>query len=174
MKFSNRIALLALVVVLPQLGCQQASETQSERFPTAEEFRSLFESARLARDDAVHAIEHATRAKQAVVFVDLKWSLNSAVASVKFSQWLAKYYERNPQTEIAFHYIESTSLTRDYSPYTDLPGWNELGAVGKFRPHVSGNGEILWLEEGRVIGFEALGRHFQTKVLDQKTEEYFQ
>lgn len=148
------------------LGCND----QNFNSVTSEELLESMDSANLdSRQDVVQAISNAANSSKSVIFVNLKWSLQSAISRRVYSDWVAKFSKRNQKTDIAFHYIDATSITSDYSPFEELPGWRELQRSNNGRSLIGGYGELVWISGGRVVDVKPMDPHGNFESFNQKT-----
>jgi hypothetical protein len=147
---SVAVILVASFLVAP-IGCT-SNERQSE-FPTDDAkklAKELWETCLDNKVDVEHAIQNARNAEQSVVFIGLRWSATSQWATFPYAQFMLDYNSSHPDSKLLFHYIDCTSLSDDYSPLTEIPGWHDSGAV------IHGNGELAWLKNGRVLRVEPI------------------
>ena len=152
MRIVNSLYVTPVLAAL--IGCN--SDPRQPGFPTADavEMATVLREARLDNTaEVVNAIENARNAEQAVVFVRLRWSAQSEWATFPFAQFMLDYSHSHPNSRLLFHYIDCTSITSDYSPLTDIPGWQELE---NDCPLIQGYGELAWLKNGRVLRVEPI------------------
>ena len=88
-------------------------------------------------------VDHASACRFAVIFVDADWSLNARFFRPAFSKLVVGYHMEFPNEDVRFHYVNGT---RGFESLTNLPGYREI-TNNVFH----GNGEILWLAEGRIV-----------------------
>lgn len=152
MNRTQSLTIISAVLILAAWAGCTYSESES-RFPT-DEAKQLAEelgTQTLSRVvDIENAIQNATKAEQAVILINLDWSIQCVMARVPFAQFMLDYRSSRPHGKLLFHYIDCTNITQDYSPLTDLPGWQELDdkSPGTL---ISGYGEMVWLKNGQVL-----------------------
>lgn len=152
----NISPILVMPILVTLVGC--ASDSCRSEFPTGDAWRVREEllSTRLDNtDDVKYAIQNARNAEQAVVFVGLGWSSTSMEATIPYVQFMLDYYNSHAESRLLFHHIDCTSISSDYSPLTEIPGWKELeerrpGAL------IHGMGEVVWLKNDRVLHVEPI------------------
>jgi hypothetical protein len=86
------------------------------------------------------------------VFVRLDWSMDSLITTFPFAQFTLDYHSSHPDRKLLFHYIDCTSIADDYSPLTDIPGWQNLADRRRLP---QGWGKVVWLKNGRVLRVES-------------------
>ena len=112
-------------------------------------------------------IGHAVDCSRSVSFVDMKWSLNSVFHRRTFAQFVVDYHRETRSDVALMHFIDCTSITHDYSPLYDLSGWD------KQRHRIAGMGELIWMQNGRVLHVEPIGNFRSTDELVAKTSALF-
>lgn len=158
------ISLVLVLIVATTLGCRQNIEPSPS--VSTEEFLESFDQASF--DDAAQAravIDNAAGSRRSISFIDYKWSLTAAVGKHNYAKFLAQYYQQKDVDYASAHYIDCTPLTyRDSSYLTDLPGWN------KEEHRVIGNGEVVWMENGRIVHVQEIGFGSPEELLAKTTE----
>jgi hypothetical protein len=103
--------------------------------------------------DVELAIQNARNADQSVMFVCVRWSMDSLMATFPFAQFMLDYYSSHPNSKLLFHYIDCTSISDGYAPLKEIPGWRKLEeeTTGSL---LHGYGEVVWLKDGRVLRVE--------------------
>ena len=126
-----------------------------------------YHGADLSRADAEAAIEHAAGCERAIIHVHIDWSMY-AIQHKRFTEFMMKHVEGNPNSNLMFHYVDCTNLGIDYSVFSTLEGWDERGRA------ISGCGEVIWLENGRVVKVSSMAEiNFSISELTQVTNEVF-
>ena len=142
-----------LTLLASLVGCN--SDHRQSQFWTDDAVvlaRELLRTPSLSEVDVECALHNARNAEQAVVFVRVDWSADSLIATFPFAQFMHDYYSSHRQSKLLFHYIDCTSISHDYAPLTDIPGWPELADR---RRMPQGFGEVVWLKNGRVLRVES-------------------
>lgn len=104
-----------------------------------------------AEQDAM--IRHAATCERAIIFVHADWSITSVIGLIFYDDYSAAYLQQPDRPFVDFHYMDYSTLNRAPQRLESLPGWHEL----KRRPNsalLHGNGELIYLEKGRVIAVE--------------------
>ena len=159
------VSLVLVIVVATTLGCQQPAEPLM--VVSAAEFLESFDHASFdSASQACGVIDNAAGSKQSISFIDVKWSLAAAMGKHRYADFLAKYYQQQDIDFASTHYIDCTPLSSDYSCLTDLPGWNKDPGL------IHANGEVVWMENGRVIHVQEIAYGSPDDVL-AKTLELF-
>jgi hypothetical protein len=87
----------------------------------------------------------------------------------RFDEFVSEYLRLNPRDNLGFYYIDCTSITDGYAPLKKLTGWAEVeGAAATSLIH--GWGELVWMEQGRVLHVERILNFRTISQLLQKTE----
>jgi hypothetical protein len=144
MQIASVLCATLLVTVL--IGC--SSHNHPAQFPTDDAVdlaNELLDTQCLSKKDVERAILNARHAEQAIVFVHLGWSAQSAWATFPFAQFMLDYTRSHPNRRLLFHYIDCSSITDDYSPLTEILGWPAPANGGSL---INGYGEVVWLENG--------------------------
>ena len=100
-------------------------------------------------------IRHAATCERAIIFVHADWSLSSVIGLLFYDDYSAAYLQQPDRPFVDFHYMDYSTLNRAPQRLEDLTGWHKL----KHSPNsalLHGNGELIYLENGRVIAVEAI------------------
>ena len=148
-------------------GCNQPKPTSTL------EVDALVAQFREVSNDTVEEVEqvvaNAAQADRAVMFIDLDWAL-TALYYRTYAQFMIKYHARHPTDPLHFHFVDCTPITIDYKPLRELPGWQELiDESGTALIH--GCGEIVWLDQGRVIHVQQITDFNSAQELVKLTEQ---
>ncbi len=90
------------------------------------------------------------------MFVNVDWSFDMYFAAPKFFELSETYCSIRGLPTIGFHYLDCTSVTDGYGPLRQISGWKELEEVNHGWSLIHGHGEVVWIENGRVIKVEPL------------------
>jgi hypothetical protein len=139
-----------------------------ERRSAIAELAASLVGARLETEADVQAVvANAARSRRAIMFVHVDWAIMEPQRT-RFAQFVVEYQRMYPNDGVLFHYVDCTSVTDGYAPLKALPGWQELeNTEGTSLIH--GWGELVWLEQGRVLHVERTLNFDTTSDLLQKT-----
>jgi hypothetical protein len=102
------------------------------------------------------------------MFIHVDWAIMEPQRT-RYRQFVSDYLQLYPGDDLAFYYVDCTSITDGYAPLRRLTGWAELeDAAGTSLIH--GWGELVWLEQGRVLHVERIMNFKSMSKLLQKTE----
>lgn len=160
----KHITSLALAIVFA--GCN--SSIDEPPIISVDELVASFSDAKLPSPSEVQSvIDHASKCSRSVSYIDLDWSLDSQIHRRTFAQFVVDYHREVQCNFAPMHFIDCTSITHDYSPLSDLPGWD------KQRHPIAGMGEVMWMQNGRVLHVEAIDNFRSTNDLIAKTVALF-
>lgn len=91
-------------------------------------------------------IEIARTAPVAGIFVECDWSYMSVILKKRFVQYVWDYHSDNPDSRVYFYNLDLTACDSNY--LQTIPGW--LDQVARRGNNIKGEGEILWIVNGRV------------------------
>ena len=114
-------------------------------------------------------VNHAQRCHRAVIFVNHEWSLTSVAFRPRYVNAMVVSAFRHPKSTVAFHYVDGSE--RQCDAIRELSGFHQH-AAGRFNPN-NGNGEIIWLENGQVIGAKNILSFSNGEELASFTMELF-
>ena len=151
---------------MTSLSC---GRTQPEPAKGLKEFSANIAPLRLnSPSDVQRIIASAATEERAVLFIHVDWALMEPQRT-RFDEFVNDYLRLNPRDNVGFYYIDCTSITDGYAPLKRLTGWPELeGAAAMSLIH--GWGELVWMEQGRVLHVERILNYESTSELIQKTE----
>lgn len=99
-------------------------------------------------------VAHAAACKRAIMFIHLDWAPMHGYHD-RYINFILQYNEVHPGKPIHFHYVDCTPITNGYRPLKLLAGWKELQQE-KGSSLIHGYGELVWLENGRVLHVKPL------------------
>ena len=117
----------------------------------------------LTASEVQSIVDHASACKLSVIFVDAKWSVNAKFFRPAFSRLVVGYHTEFPNEDVRFHFVDGTD---GFDSLRTLPGYQEV-ANNKFH----GNGEILWLVNGRVVHMSSVTSNHDSDDLIRLTQE---
>jgi hypothetical protein len=143
--------------------------TQPEPAKVFNEFSANNAPPRLnSPSDVQRVVTSAATAERAILFIHVDWAPMTQQRT-RFDDYVSDYQHSHPQDDLAFYYVDCTSITESYAPLKRLAGWKELeGEAGTSLIH--GYGELVWMEQGRVVHVERILNFESTSELLQKTE----
>lgn len=159
------IGMLAALCVLC-LGCDRRLRKTEV---TVEQLVASFADAKLRNaTDVQYVIANASASPRAILFVNLDWAIMDPMRE-RFAEFSIEYRQIHPNEPLLFHFVDCTQVTNGYGPLRSLPGWQELhDAAGTSLIH--GCGELVWIENGRVLHVEPILNYESTSDLIDKTE----
>jgi hypothetical protein len=123
---------------------------------------------RNSASDVQRIISTAAAADRAILFIHVDWALMEPQRT-RFVEFINDYLRLHPQDDLGFYYVDCTSVTDGYAPFRSLTGWREL-EVAAGTSLIHGWGELVWMEQGRVLHVERILNFESTSELIQKTE----
>lgn len=144
-------------------GCDKEN---SQSAAMIDELAASLAKTKLPDDVAVaRVVSHATRQDRSILFIHVDWA-PMKFQQKQFAEFIVAYQQGYPQLPIAFHYVDCTN-SQDYTPLKSLPGWQELSGG---RSLIHGWGELVWMDEGRVLHVERIDEYGSAAKLIEKTE----
>ncbi|WP_461506425.1 hypothetical protein [Rhodopirellula baltica] len=145
------------VAVFSAFGCRY--QVSVSELPSVRELTQNFASASDFNGSVQQVVDHAVSRECSVMFVHLDWAMTE-IYHKQYAEFVIEYCRLFPRSNLAFHFADCTTVSRDYAPLRKIPGWQQLmDDAGSALIH--GHGEIVWVEKGRVL-------HVQ-KISDFKT-----
>ncbi|KAA5541927.1 hypothetical protein FYK55_17175 [Roseiconus nitratireducens] len=150
---TRKLALRTFYSILLSCSALLSNAASPAEFETEDQLVSEivrgFQEASAADTDVRHVVQNALNSKRAVVFVHVDWGMTH-IWHTRFAEFLVQYQKRNPNGRLHFHYADCTAVSSDYAPLREIPGWMKLvDEAGTAMIHA--NGEIAWIENGRVL-----------------------
>jgi hypothetical protein len=100
-------------------------------------------------------VAHAAACKRAIMFIHLGWA-PMHVHHDRYISFMLQYNKTHPNKPIHFHYVDCTPITNGYRPLRALEGWKGLEEKRGGGSLIHGNGELVWVQDGRVVHVETL------------------
>jgi len=164
---------VAMFLAVVCFGCNPGTSREAESseafpYPPVDELLESFRTVSFETEEDVRAaIEVATKPPTSVCYLHLGWSIPSEWHKRTFEEFVVEYHRSRPESPFSFHLIDCTPITSDYSSLYPLPGW-ERGKHAIF-----GNGEIMWMRNGRVVHVESILGFDSVGDLIEKTATLF-
>ncbi len=165
--YKLRPDLLLLLCGLTLLGCNRNEAPKFNVNP--ENLMTSLDRVSVETETAVQAaVSNAVHATRAIVFVHVDWA-PMKLQRARFVDFMIEYDRTHPALPVMFHYVDCTPVTDGYGPLKSLPGWQKLqDAAGSSLIH--GEGELVWMEGGRVLHVERILNFGSVPELVHKTE----
>ncbi|KLU02350.1 hypothetical protein RISK_005416 [Rhodopirellula islandica] len=153
----NRYALLFAAAVLSLPGCDSQVSNRLEW-----DFDGIvhgFASVPNSEVDVRRLVDNALVSRRSVMFIDVDWAITE-IYHRRYAEFLVAYHTQHPNDSLMFHFVDCSSVSQDYGPLREIPGWQQL-MVDAGTAMIHGNGEIAWIENGRVLHVQSI-RAFNT------------
>lgn len=121
-------------------------------------------------DQVRNALDNAVASDRAIVFVHVDWAPMGHHREL-FRKFADEYLRTHQDKPVNFHYIDFTSVSRDYAPLCALDGWDKLQSQSQAHL-MGGNGELAWIKNRTLVCVESIGFR-NPKALIAKTEALF-
>jgi len=111
--------------------------------------------------------------KGAALFVFVDWSEYARRGLVAFKEAEAKLTEKSTDGSISLWLadISSTDSPLSSALHRWLTSQEQRGAVHMFPSIAVGNGSVVWMKSGEVVGFHAIAERLGADGLAHRTEE---
>lgn len=144
-----KVFLAFAVGLVASLGCNR-TEPKGQ---AAQNVRGFAFTRLKAIEEVQRAVDEAKSHSNAILLVHVDWA-PMIHQRKRFAEFEREYKTRYPKNDVAFRYIDCTSITEDYEPLRSLPGWKELEKQNSGSSLVHGYGELAWVKNGRVLHVE--------------------
>jgi hypothetical protein len=109
-------------------------------------------------------LRHAGSAPRAILMLHAEWSMPSVLVLRTVRQWEENWLRRSTLSDLPLF----IAIKSDWYPPSVL-AWMGSAGVERFRD--TGNGEMLWLENGRVVEYAFGSRLVTDPELTRRTRE---
>src|SRR5690606_9152797 len=115
-----------------------------------------------------HVVANAASSERAVLFIHVDWAIMSPQHD-RFAEFATDFQQAEPGNQVGFHFVDCTPVSQGYAPLKALPGWMDLQreAGGSL---IHGWGEVVWMDEGRVLHVQKILDFPSSKELIAMTE----
>lgn len=162
--------LVVNVMALASFGCDRPYfESELESGSPVNELLLSFSNTKFeTAADLEYVLNNAVACERSIVFVNVDWSLYMPLNRRKFAEFSIAYNDLHPDTPVMFHYTDASR--GNYVPYETLEGSREVESY-RFKSLIHGNGELFWLEKGRVVHIEPIQNFTFVSDLIDKTNQ---
>ena len=117
---------------------------------------SLQDIPEMSESDVDSILQHAMQSERAILFLDVDWSATAKYLLPRYVEYTLRYHDENATDPILFHYVNLTGLKGHSSQIKKkIPG---LETIQRQRGTAvfHGNGEVVWLKNGRAVDIKPL------------------
>jgi hypothetical protein len=115
--------------------------------------------------------ERVLKTERAVIYVYVDWSSYAAQTGLRITEEAERHFQRTSNPEVSFWLANVSDLD---SPAAFIVDWLRRQESEKMRmfPAIgTGNGSLVWLRNGRAIGFALSASHLGVDGVTAKTKE---
>jgi hypothetical protein len=87
----------------------------------------------------------------------------------RYIDFVLNFRRKHPTEDVQFHYVDCTAA-HGYGPLRGIAGWREHEGEPR-QSLIHGMGEIVWLENGRLLRVERVLRYESAQQLVELTEQ---
>ena len=116
--------------------------------------------------------ERLVKTERAVLYVYVDWSSYAAQTGLRITEEAERLFQRNHDPEVSFWLADVSDLD---SPAAFIADWlrgQETERIRMFPAIGTGNGSLVWLINGRAIGFALSASQLGSEAVTAKTKEY--
>jgi hypothetical protein len=96
------------------------------------------------------AINAAKSHRHAIIMVYVAWAPMIEQQS-RFAEFQQAFRAKYPNANLVFRCIDCTPINENYEPLRALSGWKELEQARGGGSLLHGDGELVWINDGRVL-----------------------
>ena len=153
----NSHAWVFIAAILGLSGCE--SQVSNRSLLNVNEIVSGFASVPNSEAVVHGVIDNALGSRRSVMFIHVDWAMTE-IYHQQYAEFLVAYHTKYPSDALLFHFADCSSVSQNYAPLRAIPGWQQLiDDAGTAMIH--GNGEVAWIENGRVLHVQSI-REFET------------
>lgn len=164
----NSVRILIAICLAAASGCIRQEQDIDQELQVHELVDSFARAKLETEADVRQVVSNAAASERAVMFINVNWAIMEP-QKTRFAEFALAYQRKHPLKPVHFHFVDCTPVTSGYQPLESLPGWQELQEENGFA-FIHGNGEIVWMKQGRVLHIYPILNFESVSELIKKTE----
>ncbi len=111
-------------------------------------------------------------AKQSIVFAHAAWAPMYFQRRI-FCDFVKAYRKSHSSDGTTFYYIDFTQIALNSDLLKELKGLNGWSELPTGSGVIHGNGELIWINSGRIVSVQSISNYLTPDELVKKTEMIF-